>query len=728
MPWTAGMPEMQEQFPAMPWTAGMPEMQEQFPAFASPTMRRMPSMLRPATFVLVLLLAGCATQQVERDGKMPLSLIPIPATVDRTPGYFELRRATPLILRSDNAQALGVARYFQSLAGDLHLDLRVLSPEADDSITFGLDPNFKVRDDGNGDGYELSVAPRRVRVTASTARGLFYGSITLWQLMTASDTTTPLRIPVVAISDHSRFAWRGVMLDSARHFQSPDFIKRFIDQMALHKLNVMHWHLSDDQGWRIQIRKYPKLTDVGAWRTPPGGGPRYGGFYTQDEIRDIVRYAAERYVTIVPEIEMPGHAQASVAAYPEFGVTGTNPGVSHDWGINTYLYNVDDATFVFLQGVLDEVMELFPSPYIHVGGDEAAKDQWQASAHVQGRMRELGLKDEAALQGWFTARIGKYLAAHGRKLIGWDEILEGGVPANATVMSWRGAQGAIDAAKQNHDVVMAPSPVMYFDHLQSGGHDEPPGRPTVVSLADVYAFDPVPPELDVAQAAHVLGAEATLWSEYLTDAQRTEHAAFPRIAALAEVLWSPPQQHDWASFQARLPAQLARYRSAGVAYARASAPAAESPLERDSDALKPCANGLPLRIEADNDGRGSGPIYRVDLMNPCWVFPRVDLDGVARISVRAGHIPYYFQLWHDEGKVVTRRSTNGADELQLRLDDCNGPIAFAVPLRTDHAEVETIDVPISGALGTHDVCFSFATRARAPLWLIDKVELGQRQP
>jgi len=683
----------------------------------------MREMKRFALFVSFFLLAACTLQHTMRRDHAPLPLIPLPATVERSPGYFHLRRDMPIVLRSGNAQVLGAARYFQQLVADLHPDLRIDGTQADDTIAFELDPNLLLRDDVGDEGYELLVSSGRVRVAARSPQGLFYVGITLWQLISAADKAAPLQIPAVTISDHPRFAWRGLLLDSARHFQSPEFVKHFIDQMAQHKLNVLHWHLTDDQGWRIEIKKYPKLTEVGAWRTPPGGGPRYGGFYTQDEIRDIVRYAAERYVTIVPEIEMPGHAQAAIAAYPRFGVTGKSPGVSHDWGINTYLYNVDEPTFAFLQDVLDEVMELFPSRYIHVGGDEAAKDQWQASTRVQQQMRKLGLQDEAALQGWFTARIGKYLAAHGRKLIGWDEILEGGVPPDATVMSWRGAQGAIDAAKQGHDVVMAPSPVMYFDHLQYAAHDEPPGRPSLVTLEDVYRFEPVPHELTAQQAAHVLGAEATLWSEYLTDDARLEHAAFPRAAALAEVLWSPPQQRDWSSFQTRLPAQLARYTSAGVAYARAPAPAHETnTLKRNSDELKSCADGLSLRIQGDPDGRRDGPIYRVDLMNPCWIFPSVDFDRIARITMQAGHIPYYFALWHDEAKVTSRQSTSGADEMQIRLDDCAGPVFKAVPLRIERPELETLDLVLDGN-GAHDVCFAFATHQRDPLWLIDFVRL-----
>ena len=315
-----------------------------------------------------------------------------PHPFERSPGYFSLRRGAPLILRSDDAQALGVARYFVELSQrthGLHLDLRPLGArDADDAIVFVLDRNFLVSGDNGAEGYELSVSMRGIRLEARTPRGLFYGAITLWQLLGASGGEFPLKIPAVAIADHPRFAWRGVMLDSARQYQSPEFIKHFIDTLALHKLNILHWHLTDDQGWRIEIKKYPKLTDSRCvahscvcGQPPP---PRYGGFYTQEQIRDIVRYAAERFITIVPEIEMPGHAQAAIAAYPELGVTGKPVPVSHDWGIHTYLYNVDESTFTFLENVLTEVIDLFPGTYIHIGGDEAAKDQWQASAHVQG--------------------------------------------------------------------------------------------------------------------------------------------------------------------------------------------------------------------------------------------------------------------------------------------------------------------------------------------------------
>jgi hexosaminidase len=369
------------------------------------------------------------------------------------------------------------------------------------------------------------------------------------------------------------------MLDSARHFQPPEFIRKLIDSMALHKLNVLHWHLTDDQGWRLEIRKYPLLTGTGAWRVPAGAAwprdpdpateqpPRYGGYYTQDEVRDLVRYAAERHVTIVPEIEMPGHAQAAIAAYPRLGTGGTPPVVSPDWGVHDYLFNVDEETFGFIEDVLTEVMELFPGAYIHVGGDEAVKHRWKSSPRVQARMRELGVADEAALQGWFVARIERFLNEHGRRLIGWDEILDGGIPARATVMSWRGVAGAIEAARAGHDVIMAPAPILYLDYLQSDSPREPPGRPNYVTLADVYRYEPVPAELTPAEAGRIRGAQLNAWTEHMRLTERVEHQAFPRVAALAEAIWSPRAKRDWQGFLDRLPAQFARYRSLGIAYA-----------------------------------------------------------------------------------------------------------------------------------------------------------------
>ena len=658
----------------------------------------------------------------------PLPLLPLPATLARSPGYFTLRRGAVLSVRGGNAAALGVARHFLALtgAGRLQLDLQAHAQRRGD-IEFVLDPRLAVSGDDGGEGYELTVSPRGIRLTARTGHGLFNGSITLWQLLGASGEALPLRVPRVAISDHPRFAWRGLMIDSARHFQAPDEIERIIEQMALHKFNVLHWHLTDDQGWRIQINKYPRLTEVGAWRDVPtldATTQRYGGFYTQQQIRDIVAYAAQRYITIVPEIEMPGHAQAAIAAYPRLGMSPQQaPPVSHDWGVHTYLFNVDEDTFAFLDDVLVEVMALFPSEYIHVGGDEAAKDQWQASARVQQRMRELGLKDEAALQGWFSARIGQFLAAHGRRMIGWDEILEGGVPARAAVMSWRGTQGGIDAARGGHDVVMAPSPLMYFDHFQSSRHDEPPGRPAVVSLADVYGFEPVPAQLDAAEARHIIGAQATLWSEYMDTPQRLEHAAFPRAAALAEVLWTPSARRDWSDFRARLPAQMARYRAFGIAAADSELLPAPTPhsMRRSSDELAPCkpGQGLALRLPGPLQDDGGG-VYNVDIFDPCWIYPAVDLAAVHTVTVRAGALPYNFQLWKDASRVVARMPPG---QLQVHADRCDGELLASASWPPARALTARLDVPLRAHAGTHDLCLISTRGSRDPIWAIDSVQL-----
>jgi hexosaminidase len=349
-------------------------------------------------------------------------------------------------------------------------------------------------------------------------------------------------------------------------------VKALIDQMALHKLNVLHLHLTDDQGWRLEIKRYPELTRIGAWRTPPGGEPaRYGGFYTQVQMRELVAYAAARHITVVPELDMPGHAQAVVAAYPQVGVDiGSGPGrnprpaVSVDYGVNPYLYNADEASIRFVEQVMDEVMAVFPSTFIHVGGDEAIKDQWKASPSVQARIQALGLKNEEALQSWFIGRIGRYLDSHGRRLIGWDEILEGGLPAGASVMSWRGTEGAVAAANLGHDVVLAPAGWLYFDNLQSARSDEPEGRLAQLPIEKVYGFEPMPAGIDAERGRHVLGLQAQLWTEYMPSRAHREHAIFPRIAALAEMAWSPQASRDWAGFLPRLALQRARYRRQGV--------------------------------------------------------------------------------------------------------------------------------------------------------------------
>lgn len=420
----------------------------------------------------------------------PANVIPAPLQVSAQQGSFTLSPDTVIVTGRD-AAAQDSGAYLGELlraAPGLALAVRAsrVGPAAAHAVVLHLTPDLP---ELGAEGYELEVSPHGVEVTAHAAAGLFYGVVTLWQLCSAAPR--PAGDPVVSalrIKDVPRFGWRGLMLDSARHFQSPEFIMQYLDWMALHKLNVLGWHLSDDQGWRLQIRRYPRLTSIGAWRVPAGraaqrdtdpatGRPRrYGGFYTQADVRRIVAHAAARHVLLVPEIDLPGHASAAIAAYPALGVEGVKlAAVPADWGTYPNLFNVDESTFTFLENVLHEVMTLFPGPFVHLGGDEALKEQWRTSARVQARMRVLGVANEAALQGYFMGRLAKYLAARGRRAIGWDEILAGGAPAQAVVMSWRGLDGAIAAAASGHDTVLSPAPTLYLDNRQGGGPDEPPG-------------------------------------------------------------------------------------------------------------------------------------------------------------------------------------------------------------------------------------------------------------
>lgn len=429
------------------------------------------------------------------------------------------------------------------------------------------------------EGYRLASDPSGVAITASDAAGVFYGAQTLLQLLPcdihrsapASDATW--RLPSAQITDQPRFGWRGCMLDVARHFMPKREVLRFIDLLAMHKLNVLHLHLTDDQGWRVEIKRYPKLTEVGAWRHESQVGPTrppafdgrpHGGYYTQEDIREIVSYAASRHITVVPEIDVPGHSQAAIAAYPYLG-EGEPVDVGREWGIIDRVLNVSDATLEFYRGVFDEVMELFPSSYICVGGDECPKQQWRASATAQQRIREEGLAGEDELQSWFIRQFAEYFAQHGRRLLGWDEILEGGLPRGATVASWRGTQGGIAAARAGHDVVMCPTDTNYLDYRQSDSPEEPMPVGPVLTLADVYTSEPIPPELAATGGEYVRGAQVNVWTEHMDTPRAVDYMTFPRLSAFSEVVWSAGER-DYAEFLPRLEQHLARLDAAGVEY------------------------------------------------------------------------------------------------------------------------------------------------------------------
>jgi hexosaminidase len=508
------------------------------------------------------------------------ALIPLPAKLTPRSGSFVLGPTTSIVASDDlHPQAELLRDYLRPASG---LPLSLTTTASGSRITLVVDPSFASLGD---EGYRLTANAEEVAIRAPTRAGIFHGSQTLRQLLSpeifrrAPASGASWTIPALEIEDRPRFGWRGSHLDVGRHFMPKDFVLKHIDLLALHKLNVFHWHLTEDQGWRIEIKKYPKLTSVGAFRKDSMTAPRtpdpakrtfagkpHGGFYTQDDVREVVRYAADRGITVLPEIEMPGHAMAAIAAYPELGNTGKAIEVPTHWGVTEHVLGITDNVLRFFEDVLDEVLDLFPSKFIHVGGDECPKTEWRQTPSAQERMKKEGLRNEEELQSWFIRHFDSWLAKRGRRLIGWDEILEGGLAPGATVMSWRGEKGGIAAAKAGHDVVMAPEKPTYFDHLQSELPSEPPGHGGHNSLEDVYGYEPVPEELSVDEAKHVLGSQGQIWTEYMPDPERVEYMAWPRLIALAEVLWSPPETRDLASFKSRLETHLKRLAILDVNY------------------------------------------------------------------------------------------------------------------------------------------------------------------
>ncbi len=649
-------------------------------------------------------------------------VIPAPAVVRALPGSFTVNARTVI---SADAKAEWTAHYFAALVERTReLKLPVQHEAAPRSISFALDAGDRVTSD---EGYELRVAPKGITVSARDPRGLFYGAVTLWQLLTADG----LRIPAVEIRDQPRFKWRGIMLDSVRNCQSPEFIERFIDTMALHKLNVLHWHLTDDQGWRLEIKKYPKLATIGGRRLTAGAEPRMVGcLFTQERVRRLVAYAAQRGVTIVPEIEMPGHATAAIVAYPYLASVENPPtAIPSDWGVYRNLYNVGESTFAFLVDVLLEVMELFPSPYIHVGGDEAVKDQWRASPLVQARMRELGITDETKLQSWFIRRIEKFLSSHGRKLVGWDEILEGGIAPNATVMSWRGVDGAVTAARAGHDAVLATDPILYFDNRQSALQDYPPGRGRVVGLQQVYAFEPWRADLTAEENKHILGLQGNLWTEHIRTEYRVDFMAWPRGAAVAEIGWSPREKRDYRDFLKRLAPQFARYRALHVQAADPKFIDGQPTLSRrrNSHQLKLCSERLVLSLEDDAPFDGKRAVFLTDIMNPCWIYPAVDLTNGATLAAAVGQLPFNFQIGDDWKKIELPPPATPAGELEVFAGGCEGPRIASLPLapaaaKNDVTVLPEVTLPPRAA-GPHDLCFRFTRRTVDPIWAVQWIEI-----
>jgi len=519
-----------------------------------------------ALSVVVIFSANVARAQ----SKTP-PIIPAPISSNATTGTVKVSDGAVISFPNNDPDAQFAAEFLTAVVQRTRGIKLMLRPESGQApnpalIVFRRNP---AEHPMRRDSYDLQISDEGIQITAADRGGLLYGAVTLWGLLTADGARNgEAELNCGTISDAPELPWRGIMLDSARHMQSVEFIRQLIDWMALHKLNILHWHLTDDQGWRLEIKQYPKLTEIGAWRKLPsitGTTTRYGGYYTQEQVRGLVAYAAQRNITIVPEIEMPGHASAALAAYPQFGSSDVHLATpASEYGIFPTLYNVNEETLTFLENILTEVMQLFPGTYIHVGGDEAKKDQWKASPQIQAQMKALGIKDEDQLQSYFIKRIDAFLTAHGRRTLGWDEILEGGLASNATVMSWRGMQGGIAAAKQGHDAVLTPTRPLYFNYRQSDAADEAPGRFALNTLSDVYHFNTAPTELTAEERKHILGIQANLWTEYVITEDRVQWMLFTRMAALAEAAWLPPEKRNWNDFLARLVVQKKRYEALNI--------------------------------------------------------------------------------------------------------------------------------------------------------------------
>ncbi len=561
-----------------------------------------------------------------------INIIPKPASLQVKPGNFIISKKTVIAVNDeeDTKAADFLNDYLQDVYG---FKLNVDKQASKNYIRLSTKNTVT---DSAIDSYSLNVIKEGVTIEGATHIGTFYGIQSLIQLLPVIKNTQ-LVIKAVAIQDAPRFAYRGMHLDVGRHFFPVSFVKKYIDYLALHKMNYFHWHLTEDQGWRIEIKKYPRLTEVGAYRKGtiighyPGTGNDsipYGGFYTQDEIKEVVQYAADRYITIIPEIEMPGHAEAALTSYPWLGCPGTGPyKVEETWGVFDNVFCAgNDSTFMFLQDVLDEVMTLFPSKYIHIGGDECPKTNWKKCPLCQARIKAEGLKDEHELQSYFIQRIEKYLNSKGRQIIGWDEILEGGLAPKATVMSWRGEEGGIAAAQQHHKVIMTPGTYVYFDHSQSTKEDSV----TIggyLPLQTVYNYEPIPKELNAEEAKYIMGAQANVWTEYMAYPSKVEYMIFPRMSALSEVLWTAPEKKSWSDFQKRLPAQFKRYDLWKVHYSNAYYDINYS--------ILPSANykGILIKMET-NDSTGkllyaeSGKHYPKNYTTPILVKNTEGLTGM----------------------------------------------------------------------------------------------------
>jgi hexosaminidase len=542
-----------------------------------------------AGFVTACALAGlmapCSVAYGQQQAtQQSISIIPQPVKLTPQNGSFAIGKDTRIFVDPKNEELRKIGEYLaRNIAEKTGMQPAVVQKAPDKNSRQHIFLTLSSPIDTLGtEGYTLQVQPTQVVLAAKAPNGIFLGTQTIRQLLPATKTTGTVAIPALEVVDKPRYQWRGMHLDVARHFMPIEFVKEYIDYLAMHKLNTFHWHLTEDQGWRIEIKKYPKLTEVGAWRDGTLIGhysdqphqfsnERHGGFYTQEQIKDVVKYAQERYITVVPEIEMPGHAVAALTTYPHLSCTGGPFEVEKKWGVFDDIFCAgNEQTFTFLEDVMTEVLALFPSKIVHIGGDEAPKTRWKECPKCQKRIKDEGLKDEHELQSYFIQRMEKFLNAKGRTIIGWDEILEGGLAPNAYVMSWRGTEGGIAAAKQHHYVVMTPGSHVYFDHYQGEPSLEPTAIGGLTTLEKVYSFEPTPDVLSPQEKKYILGAQANVWTEYIPTSEHVEYMVFPRISALSEVLWTPASKKNWTDFQNRMQQQYKRYDAMGINYARST--------------------------------------------------------------------------------------------------------------------------------------------------------------
>lgn len=558
-------------------------------------------------FLLIVLFCQFGFAQLQQ-----LPIIPKPKIFKVEESVFVLSNQTVIQATKESFEADFLKKTILQRTG---IELKIEdNPKAESVINLTL--LVPSNADFNKELHTVSIAENYIQIQAASNQGLFYGIQSLIQLI-PFQTKSEVKITTAEIVDQPKFKWRGLHLDVSRHFFSKEFVKKYIDYLAMYKMNTFHWHLTDDQGWRIEIKKYPKLTEVGAWRNGSMVGhynentydnERHGGFYTQEDIKEVVAYAQQRHITIVPEIEMPGHALAALASYPEYSCTGGPFEVSKQWGVLEDVFCPKEETFTFLENILAEVIRLFPSQYIHIGGDECPKTRWKNCPSCQNLIQSKGLKDEHELQSYFIQRIEKFVNSKGKKIIGWDEILEGGLAHNAAVMSWRGTEGGIEAAKQKHYVVMSPGSHCYFDHYQGDPKNEPLAIGGYTNLEKVYSFNPIPEVLTPEESNFILGAQGNVWTEYMADEKKVEYMIFPRLMALAEVLWGTAYPTEFPKFQERVIGQFPTLDRLGINYSKA--------IFEVTSTVNPAKNGNGVEFQLKSANNSDGIRFTTDGTEP----------------------------------------------------------------------------------------------------------------